>query len=514
MKKIVLLGIALCVLFISCASNKLTEGEELVEYKELNYTTTNKTQLTKQEVREDCDMLKYILYTCYAGIDESIELGLDLDAAVEDIYNETMKKKIVATDFYSADDFLSIIRQKMSKDMHVEDQHLGIGGSLKDSTCVFYSKVYFEKLNDGTFIVKKSDEEKVNVPVGKQYTGPDSNLFEMLMDGETVYRYGVITKKRIKTVNLSLENELISVPVKGEDPIYQKTAWNGLKTTENTLYMSLSDCLNLNMLGSGGGYVEEVFDNDMLKISEAAKGKKNIVYDLRSNTGGRHEFPARMLIAAYYYNHTDEDFRNNVQAYMMNAVAEECDRLISPFEMQIWKEIYDKSWKKRFDLLTEERKDEFKKYWRTMQYKPVRKYISGVDYKCDFAELPEPDFKGTVYILINRNTASAAELGTAMAFLLSNKGIDVKLIGENSMGAVKYVECMNFYLPNSGIYLYLPARIGLSPIFSTIDGFMGEGQGFYPDYWATSENILETLVDCTGDKELETVLSRLGKEML
>lgn len=514
MKKFVLFGVAICFLFASCATKQLAEGEELVEYKDLNYKSENKKKLTKEEVREDCDMLKYIFYTCYCGIDEAIELGFDLDAAIEDIYNETMKKKIIATDYYSAEDFVNIIRQKMAKELKVEDQHLGVGGSLKDSTCVYYSKVYFEKLEDGSFVVKKSDEEKVDIQTGRKYTGPDANLFEMLMDGEIIYRYGVLTKKRVKTVNLSVDNEIFSVPVKVEDPIYQKTAWYGLKTTNETLYMSLSDCMNLNGIDDDNIRAEEIFIKQLEKISEAAKGKKNIVYDLRSNTGGRWEFPARMLSAAYYFDHSEEDFRKNVEALMMNSVAIDCERLISPFELQIWQDIYKKHWTKQYDRLTDERKAQFEQYWRKMKYRPIRKFESAVDYKCEFNEFPEPDFKGTVYILINRRTVSAAELGIAISYLLKDQGIDVKLIGENSCGGVKYVECMNFSLPNSGIWLYLPARIGLSPIFGEIPGFMGEGKGFYPDYWATSDNILETLVDCTGDKELETVLATLGKEML
>ena len=79
--------VLLCLLFVSCASTKV-EGEEFVEYKNVNYTVKNKILLTQQELREDCDMLKYILYTCYAGIDEAIELGFDLDGTIEEIYNK------------------------------------------------------------------------------------------------------------------------------------------------------------------------------------------------------------------------------------------------------------------------------------------------------------------------------------------------------------------------------------------------------------------------------------------
>lgn len=561
MKKNVILVVSIVFAFIfsSCATNKLAEGEELVEYKDVNYTVNRKTQLTEAEVREDCDMFKYIMYTCYAGIDESISLGLDLDVAIESIYNQTMEKKLPGSNLYDRDDFVNIIRSTMAKEMHIEDQHLGIDGSLKDSTYLYYSNIYFEKKADGVYVVAKIDddakknkfdvktrkrsygrskkkdvdaseenildeekikinenptsEKKDDVRRGQIYTGPEVNLFETLSDGKVLYRFGVLTKTRVKTVNLSIDNEIVIVPVKTEDSLHQKQAWNGLKTTENTMYMSLSDCFNMNGLTDSNTFTEELFEKDLKKISAAAKGKKNIIFDLRSNTGGYMEFPAKMLTAAYY-NNSDEKQRKNIEALMLNSIAEDCIRLISPFTMQLRKNIYKNYWKNQFERLSDESKSFYKKYWRSMQTKPVRKYIPNADYQTNLTEFPAPDFQGTIYILINRNTVSAAELGTAMAFLLQNQGIDVKLVGENSRGGVKYVSLWSYNLPNSSTNLYIPSVIGLAPVFNEISQFNGEGKGFYPDYWATSENILETLISCTEDQELETVLEGLGKEML
>lgn len=497
----------------ACATKKLAEGEELVEYKDVNYKVQRKNQLTKEEIREDCDMLKYILYTCYSGINESMELGLDLDGSIENIYNQTLKQKIPGTNLYSRDDFVSIIRNTMAKNMHIEDQHLGIDGNLKDSTNLYYSKIYFEKLDDGRFALKKCDEDKISLEPGKIYTGPDNNLYKNLVDGEILYRYGVLTKIRVKTANLSVDNEIFTVPVKTEDVIYQKSAWNGLKTTTDSMYISLSDCFNLNGLNDNNSFTEEIFEEDLKKISESAKNKQNIVFDLRSNTGGYFEFPIKMLVAAYYFNHSEEE-KQNIEGLMMNSLTENCLRIISPFHMQNRKIIYKENWKKQFELLNDETKAFYKSYWQSMKFKPVRKFTTCLDYKTTLSEFPTPDFQGSVYILLNRRSASAAELGTAAAFLLQNQGINVKIIGENSCGAVKYVGLFNYKLPNSAVYMSIPSVIGLAPIFDEIFQFNGEGKGFYPDFWAPSESILETLIDCTGDAEIESVLAGLEKEML
>lgn len=558
MRKNLILGLSFVfvVLFSSCATKKLSDGEELVEYKDINYVVNRNVQLTKEQVREDCDMLKYILYNCYAGIDESISLGLDLDASIESIYEQTMAKKIPGSDKYARDDFVNIIRSTISKEMHIEDQHLGIDGGLKDSTNLYYSNVYFEKLENGTYVVNKvledskkdnskdktrkrsygtkkakklnetvddteESEEKTDsaeknepeVRVGQVYTGPEANLFETFSDGKVLYRFGVLTKIRVKTVNLSVDDEVVIVPVKTEEIIHQKQAWNGLKTTENTIYMSLSDCFNLNGLEDSNTFTEELFEKDMQKISEATKGKKNIIFDLRSNTGGYAAFPAKMLAAAYYFNSTDEQ-KKNIEALMLNNIAENCQRIVSPFTMQLRKNAYKDTWKHQFERLSNESKAFYKSYWRTMQTKPIRKYVPDADYQTNLTDFPKPDFQGRVYILINRNTVSAAELGTGIAFMLQNQGIDVKIVGENSWGGVKYVGVWSYWLPNTSVYMRIPSVIGLAPVFDEIPQFHGEGKGFYPDYWATSENILETLIMRTGDNELETALEGLGKEML
>lgn len=517
MKKVLLLAAAILpFLAISCATSRLEPGEELVEFKKLDYEVNVKKTLTKEELRQDCDMLCYILYNTYAGIDEAIENGMDLQATVEEIYNKMLKKKIPGSDSYDATEFANLTRQTISKAMKVDDQHIGIGGSLKDSVRVYYSKVYFEKTVEGEnvqFRVKKSEEDKVKE--GQIFTGIEANLFETICEDEILYRYGVLTNKKIKSANISVDGETFLISVKDDKQLYQKQAWNGLKETSQTMYMSLSDCYNINGLTDNNELTEDFLEKDLLKIAKAAQNKKNIIFDLRSNTGGYKEFPAKMLAAAYYNKHTESDFRRQIEALMLNEINQNTLYLISPFTMQSRQKVYKDFWKNQFDRLTDDTKKFYKDYWRKMEYKPVRKFIEQQDYyQCNITEFPEPDFQGTVYILINSYTASAAELGTAIAFMLENKGINVKIVGENSSGAVKYVSLWGYNLPNSGIYMYMPSQIGLAPIFDEIPQFMGEGKGFYPDYWTTNENILDTLFYCTGDKELAEVLKGLDKEML
>lgn len=513
------------VLIFSCASTKpLAEGEELVKYVKVPDKYENKKFLTPEELRQECDMLKYLLYNCYAGIEESMECGLDLDAAIEKIYKESMDKKDIVKNLISSEDFASVTRQNLANNMYIEDQHIAINGNhLKDSTCVFYSNVYFEKNDNGEFRVKKVEEEKekgglkekVNVNAGSLYTGNESNLFEMLTDEGVLYRFGVITKQRIKSAVMNVDGEKISVPVKTEKTIHQKNGWTGLKQTSDTMYVSLSDCFNFSGLSNQYGNAAEAFKKDLEKIAEAAKGKKNIVFDLRSNTGGYPEFPTKILTAAMYNQHRDEEFSKEIMSYLINTVEDGVNLLVSPYIMQKRKDAFGKDNALTiFDEFSDERKAFYKDYWKSMKRRPVRKFVNASDYKCNLKELPETDFTGNLYILINSQTASAAEMGTCAAFLFENKGINVKLIGENTCGAIEYISLWTHWLPVSGMSLYLPSAAGRSHTLNGIKQFKGEGKGFYPDYWATSDTILNTLYLLTGDEELKETLKGLDKEML
>lgn len=501
---------------ISCVSTKnLAEGEELVEYKKTDYKIENKNNLTQTELREDCDMLKYIIYNVYAGIDEATSLGFDLDATIEEIYNKTLEKKNAFNELYPTSEFSSIITTTMAKNLTNSDQHVYIAGNVKDSVCLFYSNIYFEK-KDGKYYVYKSDNEKILI--GDEYTGSENNLYpiintdEEVDKNEIIYRYAVMTKKKIKSSPLSVNGSPINVSVKTDTPIPVQYSWTGVCSTDSTLYMSLGDCSMVYGLTNQTDEFSYSWDKFIKEIAKQADGKSNIIFDLRSNPGGYKQFPAKILASAYYYKHIeDENFYNNIVAKLINDTSIDCTLLVSPFIMQTYKECYTDYFSNEYERFTPEVKEFFETYWKKMKSIPIRKHISLKQYACDFEEYPEPDFKGNVYLLINQGSASAAEFGTEMTFLLRDKGINVTVVGENSWGGVKYAGMFGYYLPHSGLYVRLGNDYGESPFLQSIPNWKGEGFGFYPDYWATNNIILQTLVNLTGDDELSETLQDLGK---
>ena len=101
-----------------------------------------------------------------------------------------------------------------------------------------------------------------------------------------------------------------------------------------------------------------------------------------------------------------------------------------------------------------------------------------------------------------------------MTYLLQEKGINVTLVGENSWGGIKYGGMLGNQLPNSGLFTSTGIYFGEAPTLQSIPNWKGEGMGFFPDYWATNDTILPTLIDLTGDTQLKETLAGLDKKQL
>jgi len=523
--------IALVCGVTGCATTKLGEDEELVKYIDYKYEVKNKKTLTEQDIREDCDMLKYLVYNQYAGIEEAIDNGFDLDATVEKIYEEAEKERMKnPLKTLDAGDFQSIVRRTFSKDLNNLDQHISIGGYLRDSISLYYSDVYFEKSGDKYFVkkVQMDSNKKLDkaaaatfeqlkvIEPGMEYKGSEANLYEMLTDDGILYRYGIMTSKKVKTIILPLNDDKYTIPASTEKTIPTKSDWTGLKSTDSTVYVSIGDCSQATGISNSLSFGDNYWNKYLAAVAEAAKGKHQIIFDLRSNPGGYMQFPARVLSALFYNQHMEEDFQNDVRALFFNKVSEDCVMLISPIGMQADKEMYSKDGhcSDEFSRLKPEIQEFYKDYWKHMKSRPVRKFIPQGRYATSLDEFPEPDFTGDIYILINEGSASAAEFGTQMAFLLEDQGINVHLVGKNTWGGMKYGGMTGWLLPNSGIYLSMGLYLGEAPTASQNPSWHGEGYGWFPDYWATNDTILNILEMLIEDPKLRETLAGLEKGQL
>ena len=84
-----------------------------------------------------------------------------------------------------------------------------------------------------------------------------------------------------------------------------------------------------------------------------------------------------------------------------------------------------------------------------------------------------------------------------------SKTNQIKVVGENTTGCITYGNVIHYWLPNSGIRIDMSSsKYAYSVKGKDVDL---EGKGFYPDYWSNDEDMKATLINLTGDKDLEKV---------
>ena len=105
---------------------------------------------------------------------------------------------------------------------------------------------------------------------------------------------------------------------------------------------------------------------------------------------------------------------------------------------------------------------------------------------------------------------ASGRFGVTTEYLVNAEEIQ---IGQNTNGAVFYFNPHAVVLPYSGGWLTLPTAVNRTKNFD-YDNFKGEGFGWFPDYWSSNQNIANTLVNLTGDNQLQETLKGLEKGQL
>ena len=99
-------------------------------------------------------------------------------------------------------------------------------------------------------------------------------------------------------------------------------------------------------------------------------------------------------------------------------------------------------------------------------------------YAYDYPNLKEqPSYEGTVYVVMNKATASSAEMGISPSYHLKN----AVRVGSASFGCGTFGNCVLFQLPHSKIVFRFGHRLFYH------EGFE-EGKGFLPDFWIDDKN--------------------------
>ena len=479
--------------------------------------------------------------TCYAGYDDMVEKGFNLDSAIENIYNNTIKEMhngVVASSVL----ITNTVKELLEKNPLI-DGHFGISGTYRNPYKLYFSDLYFEEKQTTTetkYFLTKIQREEIDkeesflkkkvplteLPLNLEYTGSTQNLYKWFDGNKIIYRYGVFTNKEIHFAYIDLNNNKEKIPVYYFDRLESKTKNQSYKETNKTLYLSLQDFVFDNGSDIYEFHGQKEFQNLLNIANEKSRNKENIILDLRSNGGGE---PIRLalLFANILYENYDFDTLNQIFLYddeNSNAIVSSTiakARLQSIF--------YDiKDFFKKLKFRNKKEKFEYEEYYDSIYKKqnrirnkqilpqlffPSRKMIT-VEPPMEEKPLPPTKFSGTIYILTDRYSASCSEYTMGVAYKLAEKlDFNVVHLGDNSNGAVYYVNPRSFVTPYSGLWFYMPTKKNVSRIFDH-PNFKGEGLGWHPEYWVTKYNLANTLTNLINDPELPQMLVGLEKNHL
>lgn len=474
----------------------------------------------KSPVDEDFEYLKTCLTQCWVGYDEVVKKGFNLDKCIRKMKvdyklskaNHQKKKNsnknyVVYNDVDNWAMTYAIQKNLMSElDDKIRDAHFFVygdknGGSLSPLFLQFYSTVYFEK-NGEEFFVCSSNEEKIKP--GMKYTGDKELLLPWIQNGKLMYRFGVKNQYLYKDTKINLDNKNYKVSLTYFNAIPTIKNHVGFVTTENTVYVSLSDCILNGKTEHETKEIREHFDLVMKDLRENNQ-KKNLILDLRGNSGGYEIYP-KQILQSYFYGNDD------VKAYTFNSFYDVFNTgTISLESLEIAEKAYEDMKKNFFD---DERKiqNALDKV-NELKANTSRSYLGLHDpVMSQLPQIKSQSYNGKIFVLIDKNTASAAEVGTALSFY-ENKN-SVVLVGENSWGCIDFGGKYEYVLPNSKVRVTLCFNDGRKRAgIAQNEHWHGDTYGFYPDYYATSENLMDSLVYLTGDSDLPKVLAGIEKEL-
>ena len=423
------------------------------------------------------------------------------------------------------------------------DSHFSINGSGRYPYKLYFSDLYFEEKQTTTetkyFLTKIQREEidkeesflKKKVPLTEfplnlEYTGSTQNLYKWFDGNKIIYRYGVFTNKEINFAYINLNNNKEKIPVYYFDRLESKTKNQSYKETNKTLYLSLQNFSFDNGSDVHYFYGHKEFQNLLDIAKEKSKNKENIILDLRSNGGGE---PIRLslLFANILYDNYDFDTLNQITLCANENSTDVFSSTIA--KRRLYSIFYDiKDFFKKLKFRNKKEKFEYEEYYDSIYKKqnriinkqilpqlffPSRKMIT-VEPQTEDNPLPPTNFSGTIYILTDRYSASCSEYTIGLAYKLAEKlNFNVVHLGENSNGAVYYVNPWTFVTPNSGLWFYMPTNKSEPRIFNH-PSFKGEGLGWHPEYWVTKYNLANTLTNLIEDPELPQMLVGLEKNHL
>ena len=466
------------IMFLSGMTMSFTQSDNIPE-QNFNFSCNGiiAETILPGELKYDLQAFKYLYESSYAGFDDTVSKGLNLENLVKSI-----EKKIENSDSIYSDTFAHELIDGLRP--YMNDVHFCISTGKKYYSSYYSEEIYFSDVflnkKDNNFYVEENNTE--NIPIGIRYTDSELLLFPYPVKEKGIFRLGCKSCKKcnsfIKEISFEKNTNKVNFARTRRNEHWDNTVYLELET-DNCAYIKITDFAEVPPENSLFHEKQHIFKS-YVKCAKKYRNKNNIILDLRGNYGGNDAYSYKFFEKLYGYK--TNPFGCNDSNYRLSTTY-----LISkPVKNLI------------------ENTPILKKglYYYLFFYEPNKKNLFMM-ISNRFKELKTPKFKGKIYILVNKNTASSGESSIQFCKQLFSKTNQVKLVGENSAGCVTYGNVLSYRLPNSGLLINMSS----SKYEYFIDGKKTdiEGEGFFPDYWSTDEDVNQTLINLTGDRELENL---------
>ncbi len=302
-------------IFISAKERLISSGP--VEFKEafIPQEVPYKSTITYEELLEDLDMTVYYLETVYAGYDTMKKNGFDAQN-----FKKTISKKYNNDEIIDTQRVFVDILEKLQG--YVKDRHLSVVknqddnnfeiGNTTDSNLFFHTNVYLEKINSEFYV---QESENIELLKGTKYTGSKENLFYYPVKGTNSYILGLIAKKNPNVFQFSFGNKEISLNTYDDGNINSSKAikYHELET-KNSGYVSISSFYMPDVNSQYYKGANLVF-NKYANLFQKWNSKKNIIIDLRGNSGGLSEFHEYLIYSMFQKNPKEYSDKNYEKCY-------------------------------------------------------------------------------------------------------------------------------------------------------------------------------------------------------
>lgn len=477
------------------AKTKIISAEPC-EYREVlcdrdGYYNFIKDEITFNQALEDVELFTYLLENAYSGYDDLKSKEFKIQALREN-FPFTKENNV------NTDELLSYFDEQLKP--YINDFHFCLVGQNKQvfyraPIRIFFSDIFLLKSND-QFKVIKTDNP--NIKIGDIYNDSPDYLFLYPSEGKDVYRLGMFLQNKEKKGNNFIEllfnNKKISVSCSKTNSQLKKSSDTSYKkiVTNESVYFYLPTLMEPNIHWDNFAKYEEMYKR-FVTLGLRYGEKKNYIIDFRGNGGGNDLYCQKFLANLLFCESGKNEIKNykKYEKYMPFSST----NLYSPPILQAIK------W--NGNNLRKENDSYFNKIYKFMKKNnfnriKIENSKKGINKKVNFSS--------KLIVIMDKNTCSSGESFVYLANPLLEEGKNLFYIGENSGGCFNYGNVMCYQLPNSGIAIYLPS-------LKMKSGIIEECKGYMPDYWAFNEDIVQALMNITGDVELSEKLKDINNNL-